>query len=197
MLQCLGLRPEEVCGLRWRNGNLRTGELAIVRVRTLVDGRAVEKAPKTNAGRRVLPMDAALTAALTDFRALQAAEKRTAGEAYAANDYVLCDEIGAPYLPDKLRRAWHRLMREAGVRKIRPYDASRHAAGSYLARLGVSPAIIAAWLGHTDPSFTMKTYVHSRPEDLAAARDALAVRTTVEGSKSAISVQSEPLADSA
>jgi integrase len=72
MLQCLGLRPEEVCGLRWRNVNLRTGELAIVRVRTLVDGRAVEKAPKTNAGRRVLPMDAALTAALTDFRALQA-----------------------------------------------------------------------------------------------------------------------------
>ena len=39
MLQCLGLRPEEVCGLRWRNVNLRTGELAIVRVRTLVDGR--------------------------------------------------------------------------------------------------------------------------------------------------------------
>jgi integrase len=39
---------------------------------------------------------------------------------------------------------------------------------------GVSPDIIAAWLGHADASFTMKTYVHARPEDLAAARDALA-----------------------
>ena len=28
--------------------------------------------------------------------------------------------------------------------------------------------------GHADFSFTMKTYVHARPEDMAAARDALA-----------------------
>jgi integrase len=43
--------------------------------------------------------------------------------------------------------------------------------------------VIAAWLGHTDASFTMKTYVHARPEDLAAAPDALAerrVRKTAE-----------------
>jgi integrase len=62
----------------------------------------------------------------------------------------------------------------ADVRKIKPYEATRHAAGSRLAHAGVSPDIIAAWLGHTDASFTMKTYVHARPEDLAAARDALA-----------------------
>jgi hypothetical protein len=33
--------------------------------------------------------------------------------------------------------------------------------------------LIAGWLGHTDSSFTFKTYVHARPEDLAEARDAL------------------------
>jgi len=67
-------------------------------------------------------------------------------------------------------------MRQAGVRKIKPYTVGRHAAGSYLSRAGVSPEIIATWLGHTDASFTMRTYVHARPEDLAAARDALAAR---------------------
>jgi integrase len=68
-------------------------------------------------------------------------------------------------------------MRHAGVPKVTPYTASRHAAASYLANVGrVSPAVLAAWLGHTDASFTMKTYVHARPEDLAAARDALARR---------------------
>lgn len=91
---------------------------------------------------------------------------------------MLCDELGAPFAPDKLRRAWYRLMRQAEVRKIKPYTASRHAAGSYLDLAGVSPPVIAKWLGHTDPSFTMKTYVHARPEDLAAARDALAARKT-------------------
>lgn len=33
--------------------------------------------------------------------------------------------------------------------------------------------LIAGWLGHTDASFTFKTYVHARPEDLVEARDAL------------------------
>jgi integrase len=176
-LQCLGLRPEEVCGLRWRRDvNLAAGTLTIQVVRTLVDGEVVEKPPKTTAGKRVLPLDDALIAALRALRALQASEKLAAGEAYDGADYVLCDELGAPYAPDRLRRAWYRLMRQAGVRKIKPYTASRHAAGSYLDRQGVSPAVIAAWLGHTDASFTMKTYVHARPEDLAAARDALATR---------------------
>jgi integrase len=53
-------------------------------------------------------------------------------------------------------------------------SAASRVAGSYLAHAGVSPDVIAAWLGHADASFTMKTYVHARPEDLAAARDALA-----------------------
>ncbi len=71
-------------------------------------------------------------------------------------------------------------MAEAGVPKVKPYTASRHAVGSYLSRQGLSPAIIAAWLGHTDASFTMRTHVHARPEDLAAARDVLAARNNGE-----------------
>lgn len=174
-LQCLGLRPEEVCGLRWRRDvYLKHRELAIQVARTLVDGTVVEKPPKTAAGKRTLPLDDALAASLKAFKALQASEKLTAAEAYDDGDYVLCDEIGRPYDPARLRRVWYRLMRQAGVPKIKPYTASRHAAGSYLAHAGVSPDIIAAWLGHADASFTMKTYVHARPEDLAAARDALA-----------------------
>lgn len=177
VLQCLGLRPEEVCGLRWRHDvKLPKRTVEIHMVRTLVDGRPVEKPPKTDAGARTLPLDDALTAALTAFHALQAAERLAAGPAYAAGGYVLCDELGAPCDPARLRRVWYRLMRQAGVRKIRPYDASRHAAGSYLSHAGVSPDIIAAWLGHTDASFTMRTYVHARPEDLATARDILASR---------------------
>jgi integrase len=90
---------------------------------------------------------------------------------------VLCDELGRPYDPARLRRVYYRLMRKAAVRKVKPYTATRHAAGSYLAHAGVSPDIIAAWLGHSDAGFTMRTYVHARPEDLATARDALARKT--------------------
>jgi integrase len=175
-LQCLGLRPEEVCGLRWRDVDLAAGTLRIRRVRTLVDAKPVEKEPKTEAGKRVLPLDAALVGVLKAFKARQAAERLAAGPAYADGGYVTCDELGSPGDPARMRRVWYRLMREADVSRITPYTASRHAAGSYLARAGVSPAVIAAWLGHTDAAFTMSAYVHARPEDLAAARDALAAR---------------------
>jgi integrase len=175
-LQCLGLRPEEVCGLRWRDVDLAAGTLIIRMARTLVDGKPIEKAPKTAAGKRVLPLDCTLVAQLRAFRRSQTTEKVAAGEAYQDGGYVCCDELGAPSDPARLRRVWYRLMREAGVPKITPYTASRHSAASYLARAGVSPAVLAAWMGHTDAKFTMSVYTHARPEDLAAARDALAAR---------------------
>jgi integrase len=53
-LQCLGLRPEEVCGLRWRDVNLAAGTITIRMARTLVDGRPIEKPPKTDAGKRTV-----------------------------------------------------------------------------------------------------------------------------------------------
>jgi hypothetical protein len=46
-----------------------------------------------------------------------------------------------PYDPARLRRVWYRLMKQAGVPRITPYPASRHAAASYLARAHVSLAL--------------------------------------------------------
>jgi integrase len=180
-VQRLGLRPEEVCGLRWPDVDLGARSLRIRNARTLVDGKPVNKPPKTAAGKRVLPLDDALVTALKGFKVRQAAERLAAGPAYVDGSYVACDELGAPCDPARLRRIWYRLMREASVPKVTTYTASRHAAGSYLGRAGVSPAVIAAWLGHTDAAFTMSHYVHARPEDLAAARDALVARNVWEG----------------
>jgi hypothetical protein len=36
------------------------------------------------------------------------------------------------------------------------------------------PAVIAAWLGHADVAFTMRTYVHSQPDALAEGARSLA-----------------------
>jgi integrase len=154
-LQCLGLRPEEVCALRWRRDvNLKAQTMTVRQARTLADGQAVEKAPKSKAGKRTLPLDESLVKSLKAFRATQAAEKLAAGPAYEDGGYVACDELGRPYDPARLRRVWYRLMKQAGVPKITPYTASRHAAGSYLGRARASPAVIAAWMGHSDPGFT-------------------------------------------
>lgn len=38
---------------------------------------------------------------------------------------------------------------------------------------GVNPKTVSSWLGHTDPSFTLKIYVSSSPENLRASVDAV------------------------
>jgi integrase len=172
-----GLRPEELCGIRWTDIDL-TNQVAYVgrHVRTMVAGVAVEKGAKTEAGVRPLPIDDDLVELLKVWKRQRAADKLAAGGAYEDKGYVLCDEVGAPWLPDKLRRYMYSMMKQAAVRKVTPYEAMRHAAASRMARAGVAPQVIAAWMGHTNPSFTFENYAHARPEDLAAARDALAIR---------------------
>ncbi len=172
LLSLLGLRPAEVCGLRWSDVDLDAGTLSVANTRTLVEGVVVEKGPKSDAGRRKLPMPAQVTAALTRLRAMQAAEKLAAGPAYSATGYVLVDEIGEPCRTDWLRRRAYESMAETGVRKVRLYDA-RHAALTYLAVNGVPGVIVSAWAGHSDLSLAARVYVHPSAKDLEQGRDAL------------------------
>lgn len=181
-LSLMGLRPEEVAGLKWDKVDLGNGSLTVDWVRTLVDGQAVEKEPKTDAGDRTLPLPAAASAALKKLKARQSAEKLAAGEAYGKDDngrayggggYVLADELGQPWKTDQLRRRFYRLIELAGVRKVRLYDA-RHACLTYLAvHGGVPDVVVSAWAGHADLSFTKRTYVHPSAEALRAGSDAL------------------------
>lgn len=178
LLALLGLRPAEVCGLRWPDIDLDAGTLNVVTTRTLVmtdqGMQVVEKAPKTKSGRRSLPLPQQVIAALRAFKAVQAAEQLAAGPAYVPSGYVLVNELGAPWKTDQLRRAAHRLMAEAGTRKVRLYDA-RHACLTYLATNGVPAAIVSAWAGHSDLSMAQRVYVHPSAKDLEQGRDALSV----------------------
>ena len=43
----------------------------------------------------------------------------------------------------------------------------RHTCASVLFRHGLNLKQLAAWLGHADPSFTLRTYIHLLPGDQA------------------------------
>ncbi|WP_405790850.1 tyrosine-type recombinase/integrase [Streptomyces sp. NBC_01367] len=183
LLTLIAERPAEVCGTRWEEDVDLTGAgtIAVGNTRTIVYDRSlpkgsrnkvVEKDPKTRNGRRVLPLPKPLQVALVAFRARQAKEKLAAGAAYEASGYVVVDELGRPFKTDKLRREAHRLMSEAGVRKVRLYDA-RHACLSWMANNGVPDTVVSAWAGHSDLSFTKRVYVHPDPQSLKAGSDKL------------------------
>lgn len=176
LLSLIGMRPEEVCGLRWSDVDVEAGTLSISNVRTLVwteaGGVVVEKGPKTVAGQRTLPLPSFVAAALRALSATQAAERLAVGPAYTPSGYVLVDELGEPFKTDQLRRAAYRQMKRAGVRQVRLYDA-RHACLTYLSVSGVPAPIVSAWAGHADLSMAQRVYVHPSAADLVQGRDAL------------------------
>lgn len=174
LLLAIGMRPAEVCGVPWTDLALkeRPATLAVETTRTIVDGEAVEKDPKSAAGKRRLPLPDVAAAALREFRKLQAAEKLAAGEAYVGTGHVLVDELGQPFKTDQLRRRLYRLMEQAGVRRVVPYDM-RHSCLTYLAANGVPDVVVSAWAGHADLSLAKRVYVHPDASHLAGAATAL------------------------
>ncbi|WJV47642.1 tyrosine-type recombinase/integrase [Streptomyces flavofungini] len=172
LLSLIGMRPAEVCGVRWSDVDLDAGTIRVEATRTLVAGEVIEKDTKSESGERWLPLPAVVLVALKLFRARQAKEKLKAGEGYAASGRVVVDELGAAVKTDWLRRRAYERMQSAGVRKVRLYDA-RHACLSWMANNGVPDTVVSAWAGHADLGFTKRVYVHPDPQSLKAGSDKL------------------------
>ncbi|MFZ0167377.1 MAG: tyrosine-type recombinase/integrase, partial [Trebonia sp.] len=104
-LSLYGLRRGEVLGLRWSDVDLKAKTLTVNQARVLVDYRVRIEEPKSRNGKRTLPLDDDLVAALTDLRKRQAKESEQGGSAYragledldwyiAGDEYVVTDELG-------------------------------------------------------------------------------------------------------
>jgi integrase len=175
-LALYGLRRGEVAGLPWSDVLFDEGVLAVRVTRVAVDGRATPSTPKTVKGVRRLPLTKDLAAVLRRAQKRQEGERKIAGAAWQDSGYVVTNEIGGPLHPETLSSRWDALVARAKVRRIRLHDA-RHTCGTVLHLQGVPTAVIAAWLGHADPAFTMRTYVHSQEESLRVAAKALRRRS--------------------
>lgn len=169
LLSLYGMRRGEVLGLRWSDVDLERRTVTIIQTRVSVGGTlVVTSEPKTQRGRRQLPLDTGVCAALQALRARQAAERLAAGSAYQSTGLVVVDELGQPVRPERYSDAFTRLARSAGVPAIRLHDA-RHTAATLLHLRGVPLAVISAWLGHADPAFTLRTYAKSQSDVLREA----------------------------
>jgi integrase len=168
-LALAGLRRGEIAGQRWADIDLENRTLRIGATRVDVGGRAFDQdEPKTSNAGRVLPIPDALLAELTAAKSRQAVEKLALGEAYSDRGYVVCNEAGEPYHPSTLSTLWQTAIRGLDVPQIRLHDA-RHTCATLMHLQGVPIALVAAWLGHADISFTLRTYVHAQPEALEVA----------------------------
>ena len=142
----------------------------------LVEYRVRIEETKSHNGKRTLPLDDELVAALTVLRKRQLDESAAAGAAYQSalaglhwyrdGEYVITDEAGTPVLPEWYSDEFGRLLRRAGLRRITLHD-SRHTTLTLMEHAGVN-------LHHQQVGGTLRlsvhpeTYVHSSGDDLQA-----------------------------
>ncbi len=142
-------------GLRWSDIDLKAKTLTVSQGRVLVDCKVRVEPPKSRNGKRTLPLDAALVRALTALRKRVVEESQAAGAAYGAgladldwytqgDTYVITDELGVPVHPEWYSDEFARLLKRAGLRKIRLHD-SRHTTLSLMEKAGVPISIVSKW----------------------------------------------------
>ncbi|MCL6633429.1 MAG: site-specific integrase [Alicyclobacillus herbarius] len=172
LLSSTGMRVGELLALRWDSVDLDAGILRVVRAYSYTGKGYRLEEPKTDAGRRSITLPPSVTELLRRHRTVQAQERLRAGSLWENHDLVICTTLGRPVLQHNLRMLFQRLIRTAGLPRIRLHDL-RHTHATILLKRGVHPKVVQERLGHSDISVTLNTYSHVVPGLQAAAAKAI------------------------
>ena len=93
----LGLRREEICGLRWSSVDFELRKLHIKEARTAAGAEIVQKETKNRSSNRILHMSDDLYRLLRRERARQAERRLALGDAWPDTGMVAADAKGNPY----------------------------------------------------------------------------------------------------
>ena len=157
-----GVRRGEVLALRWRDVNLLTGEVRIVRsLCHLKDGRLLFKDVKKKKSRRVILLPALIVDALREALVEQQTCRRMCGVGYKNLDLICCLPDGSPIPPDTLTSAFRHHRRALGL-STRFHDL-RHGHASQALQDGVPVKTVQERLGHATAAFTLDVYGHLLP----------------------------------
>ena len=149
----LGLRREELCGLKWDNVSFQRRVLYIREARTAFGATIVQKETKNRASVRTLYMPEDIA------RLLSAELERQRRQALQAGGYVVLNPKGLPYSPNALSLAFTRFVRDHNLPRVTLHGL-RHSFATIASFQGVSLFDIGKALGHSTPATTGRIYTH-------------------------------------
>ena len=143
-----GLRRGELLGLKWEDIDLERGDLRVKRQISRINGEVVEAPLKTKNAYRTLPL------AADTIDVLKAQRKKTGD-----SPWVFPSPTGGPISPDSVLHMLHRVLKRAGLPRIRFHDL-RHTFATLALQNGVDVKTVSGMLGHFSAGFTLDTYAH-------------------------------------
>ena len=113
--------------------------------------------------------------ALQRHRQAQLEERRKAGPAYDDYNLVFAASNGSPLdWRVIVQRHFNKVIRAAGLHRIRPYDL-RHTSASLLLAAGENVKVVSERLGHASAALTLDVYSHTLPDMQQGAADKLEI----------------------
>jgi integrase len=161
------VRIGELSALRWDSVDLVTATVRIEEAVTRDSNRKrTTGTPKTAKSRRVLPISRELTDLL---RAHRDRQRFTGG-----SDLVFPGQRSGQWMQQPaIAGALLKYCRTAGVPEITPHGL-RHIGGSIAYMSGMNLQLVSERMGHSDPAFTARIYMHTDQTSHRVAADEFA-----------------------
>lgn len=160
-----GARRGELLNLAWSDIDLAGRSIVIAGSAAVVDGRRIAGTTKGGC-RRTVSIDPLTVRVLQAHRSRQAQERLLIESDWPDSDLVFRTAFGKPLYPDipsqlmpKLIEQYNRANPGKTPRRIRLHDL-RHVHATTLLLAGEPAHVVAARLGHADPSVTLRVYAH-------------------------------------
>ena len=166
-LTLLGLRREEVGGLRWCDLDLEAGTLSVKQARVDINGRDTIVPTKTERSARDLPLPPRELAILKAMRTVHLRERLAVGHPLDEADLLMARADGTPLPVREYSREFAAQRKAAGLKPI-TLAKLRHSNISRMRAAGVSADVVAAWHGHTE-RMTQAVYGRVTDDRLTAA----------------------------
>ena len=143
-----GLRRGELLGLKWTDIDLEHNAVKVQRAISQQNGKVVEAPLKTKNAYRTLPLSADAIDVLMQ-------QRRKTGN----SEWIFPSPTGGPMSPDSVLHMLHRVLKRAGLPRIRFHDL-RHTFATMALQNGVDVKTVSSMLGHYSAGFTLDTYAH-------------------------------------
>jgi len=156
LMYSLALRPGELWALEWQDWNRRQKTIQIRRNVKMVNGQMIVEDPKTESGKRTLPVGKKITDLLTAH-----AEKGGS----ARGRLIFPNRNNLHVKQTDFGRSWKRALRVADV-PYRVLYTVRHSAATFMLNSGVPLSAVSKYLGHSNVSTTLNSYIHLMKGDL-------------------------------